>query len=119
MISVIAESPLLFKTPTLRNDKIIETMSEVDEEENQDLIPPQTVYTELNYSTQKDQIWYIERVLDWESRIAAYDQETKDIYKLAIAKFEEARRLFAEDTQEGGWSRPINSKRRDLVVEQK
>ena len=62
-----------------------------------------------NYSVQNP---IFEKIVDWESRIASYSQETKELYKIGYQKFEELEDLFIDKSN--SWYIKANSKKKGL-----
>ena len=58
----------------------------------------------------------IEKVTDWEDRIKAYDQKTKDLYRKCFGMEEKMLKLMSGE-KKMPWRVHIDDKRRDLFLE--
>lgn len=51
-----------------------------------------------------EEIFYIERVIDWEDRIATYPPKIKNMYREALSKRHQLLDLFNEPKGSNGWA---------------
>ena len=77
---------------------------------------PVKVYKE-DMEVPKD-LYYVERVLDWEKRIANYSPALKNKYREALKKKDEFFALITED-KSNGWSLMTDNKKKGLYAETK
>ena len=63
-------------------------------------------------------IYDLERVLDWEKRIANYSPSVQQKYRALIKKKDDLFR-YLDEAKSNGWSVMINNKKKDLYAETK
>lgn len=71
-----------------------------------------------NFEKQED-IFYLEKVIDWERRIAGYSDVRKEQYHKAFEKMQEALTLVNEDSKTNGWKTGYCNKKRGMSSETK
>lgn len=71
---------------------------------------PVKVYEEITYVPTN--VFEIERVKDWNKRIEAYSEKTKNKYKLAFQKMEELKLALKDSSN---WSTTVDSKKDKLL----
>lgn len=80
--------------------------------------PGEPVYEELE-EKQTTELFYVERVIDWSKRIAAYPEYKKAIYQKCFERLKECTQLITEDAETNGWKEGWGNKKRGLATENK
>jgi len=60
-------------------------------------------------------MFFIEKVIDWEKRIEGYTDEIKSKYRQGIQKFDELRSVMNDTASD--WSQVVNNKKNNLICE--
>ena len=64
----------------------------------------------------EDPLWNIERISDWDSRIAHYPDNIKRFYHKMIPKVQELKDMANIDD---GWSNMVRDKKNDITIDQR
>lgn len=75
------------------------------------------VYEEL--TEKQEHIFFIEKVIDWNKRIAHYPQAKKNIYLRAFKERERVMQILAEDSKEHAWEASVSNKKYGMECEVK
>lgn len=78
---------------------------------------PQKVYEEI--TDKQDHVFFIEKVVDWNKRIAHYPQAKKNIYLQAFKERDKALMILVEDSKANGWAESVSSKKYGMTCETK
>lgn len=80
--------------------------------------PVEHVYEELE-EKQTTELFYVEKVIDWQKRIAAYPEHKKAVYQKCFQRLKECTDLITEDAAANGWNEGWGNKKKGLVTENK
>ena len=63
------------------------------------------------------EMFFIEKVIDWEKRIEGYTNDIKAKYREGVMKFAELQSVLAESAS--NWHTVVDNKKKNLICEQK